>query len=324
MANNLVSVIVVTFNSSSFITETLESVYKQSWSEIELIITDDCSDDDTVEICRNWLIKCKERFVKTEIVLTGINTGVPANANRGLRAAKGDWLVFLAGDDTLKSSCIEDNMSWIATHPEIKVLFSYIEVYRDTIKPESLLYIIPRNPFSPDSIMAPGRSAESQYKILLTCDRINFTPSIYLHRETLISVGGYDERFRLLEDHPLWLNLTRSGFKLHFMDKVTVNYRMHSMAINNNGMSFVVNPNYFVNEDFRKVYTYPNLPVDIRLNVRFHWYASQVFRCKLLNQDKIPFRALYTFLTVLINPFRYFIWLKKKLYRDLKNSEFYL
>jgi alpha-1,3-rhamnosyltransferase len=324
MTNNLVSVIVVTFNSSSYILETLESVYQQSWSEIELVITDDCSADDTVEICRNWLIKCRDRFVRTEIVLTSINTGVPANANRGLRAAKGDWLVFLAGDDTLKPTCIKDNMSWIATQPEIKVLFSYIEVYRNTIKPECLLYTIPRNPYSPESIMAPGRKAESQYKILLTSDRINFTPSIYLHRETLISVGGFDERFRMLEDHPLWLNLTRSGFKLHFMDKVTVNYRMHSMAINNNGMSFIVNPNYFVNEDFRKVYTYPNLPVDIRLKARFQWYVSQVFRCKLLNQDKMPFRALHTFLTVWINPFGYYIWIRKKLCRDLRFSEYYL
>jgi len=65
--SSLVSIIVVTYNSSKFITETLNSVSNQTWEDIELIITDDCSEDDTIEICRKWLKKNKDRFSSVQI-----------------------------------------------------------------------------------------------------------------------------------------------------------------------------------------------------------------------------------------------------------------
>ena len=51
----LVSVVVITYNSAKFVIETLESVKSQTYKNIELIISDDCSTDDTVERCRLWL-----------------------------------------------------------------------------------------------------------------------------------------------------------------------------------------------------------------------------------------------------------------------------
>jgi glycosyltransferase involved in cell wall biosynthesis len=321
--NSIVTVVIATYNSSEFIIETLESVLKQTWRNIELIICDDCSRDSTVEICRNWLEKHYQRFTSNDILTSEKNMGVPANINRGLYISKGDWISFLAGDDTLKPECIEDNISWITTHPEVRVLFSFVEIYNNKFEPRNLVSTTPGDPYNPKGIMASGRSAESQYKMLLIADRIHFTPSLFLHRETLLSVGGFDERFKLLEDHPLWLNLTKNGHKLYFMDKVTVNYRRHSKSIYNTGINYLINPNYFKREDFRKVYIYPNLPSVVRLNVRFYWYASQIFRYNWFNNNKKPNRFLLALLTVYLNPFRYFIWLKKKLNINLKDNEFY-
>lgn len=322
--NSLVSIVVVTYNSSLFVVETLESTLKQTWREIELIITDDCSNDDTVKICREWLKNNKKRFVHSVIITSKCNTGVSANANRGLYAAKGYWINFLAGDDTLKPRCIEDNMLWLASHPEVKVLFSYLEVYQNSFEPQNLIGKSPGDPYNPKSIMARNRSAESQYKMLLVSDRIHYTPSAYLNRDTLISVGGFDERFKLLEDYPLWLNLTKKGHKLSFMDSVTVNYRQHSNAINNTGFSYLINPNYFKSESFRKLCTYPYLPADIRMNAYFYWYGSQIFRFNWLNKNKLLFKILHNLLTVWLNPFKYLIWFRKRFNPELKNNEFYI
>jgi alpha-1,3-rhamnosyltransferase len=321
--NSLVTVIVVTYNSSPLIVETLESVSQQTWKDLELIITDDCSRDDTVEVCSNWLNKNRKRFVRPEILISERNTGIPANANRGLHCAKGDWMCFLAGDDTLKPKCIEDNMIWIASQPEIKVLFSQMDVYKDTFEFQNYLKTTPLDPYNTKSIMAPGRSAQSQYKMLLLCDRIHYTPSVFLNRVTLLSIGGFDERFKLLEDYPLWLKLTMNNHKLYFMDKVTVNYRQHSTAINNTGHSFLVNPNYFRQEDFRRLYTYPYLPADIRYSNRYDWYISQIFRCNCLNKNNKQNRFLLAFLTTYMNPFKYIIYIRKRRNKNLENSEFY-
>lgn len=324
MINNLVSVIITTYNSLPFVIESLESVSKQTWKELELIITDDCSGDDTVKLCNKWLSANRQRFVRAEILTSERNTGVSANANRGLYAAKGDWIKFLGADDTLKPNCIEDNMSWITSDAAIMALFSRIEVYRDTFESHNLIETIPGDPYNPSSIMAPGRSVESQYKMLLISDRIHYTPSVFLNREILLSLGGFDERFRILEDYPLWLNLTKNGYKLYFMDKVTVSYRKHSKAINNNIISYLVNPNYFKSENFRRIYTYPNLPADIRLSQRFCWNTLQIFRCDWLNRNKQPNRFLLTFLKIYINPFRYYIYFRKRFLKNLKEKEFYI
>ena len=323
MVSELVSVIVVAYNSSDYITETLESISGQTWDKLELIITDDCSEDDTVEVCCKWLDKNKQRFLSTTLLTSDRNTGVTANANRGLYASCGEWIKFLGADDTLKPDCIRDNMDCINSDHKIKALFSQIEIYKDTFDAYNLTRTIPETPLSQWDILDQSRSSDSQYRMLLTGDRINFSPSVFLNRAALFSVGGLDERFSFVEDYPLWLNLTKNGYKLHFMEKVTVNYRQHSKAVNNTGKNFIINPNYFKTEPFRKVYTYPFLPSDVRLCQRYTWYASQIFRNERCNRNALPNRNLLRLLTIYLNPFRYYIWIRKRLFRSLRYNEFY-
>lgn len=319
---SLISVITATYNSSDFITETLDSIFNQTWENIELIITDDNSSDDTVEVCRQWLKTNGPRFRKTELLTTSLNTGVSANANRGLRAASGEWVKFIGSDDTLLPDCLTDNMRFIANHPHIRILFSSINIYNESFTPVNYLETTPFGEITPDSILWCERSAESQYRMLLVTDRIHFSPSVFLHRETLILIGGFDESFRLLEDYPLWLTFTRSGYRLFFMDRVTVNYRRHSRAINNNGKSFLINPNYFRSESFRRIYTYPFLPRLVRSEQRFRWIVAQLFRADFMNRSNGLTRSLYDFLAIYLNPFRFIIKLRSLLKRDILSNEF--
>ena len=128
MAKNeqpLVSVRVVTYNSSKTVEETLDSIYNQTYSNIELIISDDCSKDNTVAICRNWIELHKERFVRTEMITVDKNTGVTGNVNRSEEACKGVWVKGIAGDDVLMPNCIQIYMEYVNNHPETVVLFPY-------------------------------------------------------------------------------------------------------------------------------------------------------------------------------------------------------
>lgn len=320
---DLISVIAVTYNSSGFIIENLDSIYNQTWSDIELIITDDNSTDHTVELCREWLEEKGDRFIRTELSLSEVNTGVSGNANRGLRVATGKWVKFIGGDDALLPDSLTDNLDFITNHPEVRVLFSRVNNYNEIFTPENYLRTSPQGEIMEDSILASDRSAESQYRMLLLSDRIHFTPSVFLHRKTLVSVGGFDERFKYQEDYPLWLNLTRNGHKLSFMDKVTVNYRCHSQAINNTGKPFLINPNYFRAEPFRRLYTYPFLPPLFRREQKFRWVVSRIFKIDLINRPGRFNKFLLNFLTVYLNPFRYMIKARKILMRNPGEVEFY-
>ena len=320
---SLVSVIISTYNSACFVAETLESVREQTWNELELIITDDKSSDDTVEVCRRWLDKNSSRFVRTQIITSRTNTGISANANRGLNAATGEWVKFLAADDALLPGCIEANMEHLIKNQQIRILFSNISIYNDNFLPSNFLHTTEDDSFDLRSIMHPSRTANSQYKMLLISDRIHYTPSLFIHRNTLLSLGGFDEKVKLMEDYPLWLKLTREGYKLYFMNVITVNYRRHSRAVNNKNQNVIVNPNYFKTETFRKKYTYPMLPSAIRNEQRINWILSQIFRSPLLNRDSLPNRCLHKWITTYLNPFRIYLYILKKLNKELRENEFY-
>lgn len=308
----LVTIVVSTYNSSKFIIETLDSFVAQTYPNLELIIGDDKSTDDTLINVRSWLSKesNKSRFCNVIIIEVEVNTGVSANANRSLQKANGDWIKFIGADDVLLPNCISDNMTFVCKNADVRVLFSRVSIYRNTFEPSNLIVTTP-DKINSDSIIHPQRTVESQYQMLLRNDCIHFTPSIFLHRETLLSIGGFDERYKLLEDYPLWLNLTRLGYKLFFMNTITVNYRTHPQAINNTGEQHIVNPNYFKHESFRRVFTYPNLPVSERLNQYHIWYASQLFRYKTFNTAGRVNSFIHDVLTIYLNPFRYYLKLKK-------------
>ena len=320
---SLVTIVVVTYNSASFVAEALESVRVQTWNELELIITDDSSSDETIEICKRWLERNQDRFIRTELITSLINTGVSGNVNRGLNVAKGEWIKFLAADDALLPGCIEANMEHVRKNQHIKILFSRLNIYNDSFLPVNFVLATEDDSINPSSIMHPSKTADSQYKMLVVSDRIHYTPSAFFHRETLLSVGGFNERVRLMEDYPLWLKLTKSGYRLYFMDVVTANYRRHAGAANNKKQRVIVNPNYFNTEKFRTEYTYPALPFLVRSEQRINWILSQAFRWPYLNRDTPFNRLIYRLLTRFMNPFRYISFLYGKLKSDSSENELY-
>src|SRR5574344_605243 len=103
----LVSIIVITYNSSRFVLETLESAYRQTYQDIELIVSDDCSTDDTYDICQQWVNSHKERFCRVLCTRTSHNGGICWNYNHALKFAQGNWIKYIAGDDILNNNCID-------------------------------------------------------------------------------------------------------------------------------------------------------------------------------------------------------------------------
>ena len=319
-----ISVVISTYNSSRFIIETLESILQQTWQDIEIIITDDCSSDDTVDLTNSWLSTYGLRFRSYQVITSKFNSGISANANRGLKAATGEWIKFLGADDSLLPDCLADNMCYVNDNADVRVLFSKVNIYKEEFKKENYISTEPKGSINHTSLLWSERTAASQYRMLLVSDRLHFTPSVFIHRNTINDIGGFDERFCFLEDYPLWLKLTKSGYKLHFMDKVTVNYRKHSAAITNADRKYLINPHYFRDEGFRRIYIYPNLPLDIRLLQRSTWFFTQPFCMDVFNRDKQPNRFLYELLTIYLNPFKYYIWLKKHLLMRVRSNEFYM
>ena len=127
MMSDLVSVIVVSFNSSSFVLHTLNSVFNQTYRHIELIISDDSSSDNTFNLVEDWITNHANRFVSVKITQSSINKGTAYNINRGLQYAHGTWIMPLAADDVLKTNYLQEMLEFFHSNNEIKIAYSNVE-----------------------------------------------------------------------------------------------------------------------------------------------------------------------------------------------------
>lgn len=218
----LVSIPVITYNSAKTVLETLESIKAQTYPNIELIISDDCSKDNTVELCSEWIANNQERFVRTQIVTVDNNTGVSANFNRADAACCGVWVKPIAGDDILIHTCIEDNVRYINEHKEAVVVFSRVEAFGEN---QDVVEKYKGNGVFDYSFFT--KSTEEQWESLVYDDAHIPAPTSFYNKEAIEKSGvKNDERLPLIEDEPKWINLLKAGIHLHFFDRETVMYRV--------------------------------------------------------------------------------------------------
>jgi glycosyltransferase involved in cell wall biosynthesis len=319
----LVTVIVATYNSAPYVLETLESAYNQTYTNLGLIVSDDCSTDETLAIVKEWLAqdKVKNRFQSIQLLTVQKNTGISANCNRSIAATKSDYFKFIAGDDILYPNCIQDNMNFVLENPNARIVFSQINLYQDQFEDANYIKTTPQD--FPLNIMDSALSAQDQYNLLLLSDRIHYTPSFFTHKQTIIDVGGYDENNKLVEDYPMWLKLTKAGIRLDYFHKVTVGYRIHSRATNNISNSVLFKPAIFNSFKIRKQLAHPYLPWEIAASEYHIYLVSRVFSLLNWNKKTKIFASIYKFWCVYFNPFQYVYSLKKRLQKS-NNTIFYL
>lgn len=215
----LVSVLVITYNSAKTICDTLISIKDQTYPNLELIITDDCSSDDTTRICKEWINANKERFARVKIITSPANTGISANYNRGEDECRGQWVKCIAGDDLLLPNCIQDYIEYTLSHPYTDILFSKVIPFGG-----KQAYPI----FNYDFF-----SLTPHEQLAFLTEKGNVVPALtaFYNLERFRSLNiRCDERIPFLEDGPRWINCLRKGIRFSFIDKETAKYRLGGIS----------------------------------------------------------------------------------------------
>lgn len=229
----LVSVVVVSYNAEETVLETLDSVLRQTYDNLELILSDDCSKDDTVKIAKEWFDNNKSTFKGGAKLLTSEwNQGVCANFNKAINTSRGEWIKIIAADDILLPNCCMDYVDYAISHPNAQFISSYLAVY--------------------DEYFEQGRCIDKQYAAkdltffekdyaeqlkLMAYQIYSTAPSMFFSQKVFVEVGGFNERYSY-EDHPFYINLLEHGYKMYFMPKVTAGYRIHNSMFNSNEKLF--------------------------------------------------------------------------------------
>lgn len=223
----LVSVVVIAYNSEKFVLETLFSIFNQTYQFIELIISDDCSTDNTVLICQNWINKHKHRFVSVKLIENAKNVGIVGNCNKGVEVAKGEWIKLIAGDDIIMDDGIENLLNAILSFDhKIEMLISQqIEFSDITIIDYS--NINPRN--LDEEIYRPDTKPSKQLKLLLSGKYLLGSAAFY-KKSILDCLNGFENKYSNVEDFPFFVKFTFQGNKIHFLETPTILHRRHSKA----------------------------------------------------------------------------------------------
>lgn len=211
----LVSIGVITYNSEDTVIETLESIKNQTYKNIELIVSDDGSTDNTVVLCRDWIKNNADRFARTELIVVEKNTGTAANCNRRNNACRGQFIKGIAGDDLLEPTCIQVNLDNIGDADLAVSDMIYFEGDRLLSLPDNSKIIKALTELSPKK------------RTKLYCRTFTFfnPPSIFINKSLIDKVGPHDEKSGILEDTPYYLRIFKSDCKLVYIPQKTVRYR---------------------------------------------------------------------------------------------------
>ncbi len=228
-----VTVSILTYNSGKYVRDTLESIKNQTYPNIILQICDDCSNDDTLAICKGWIEMYGSRFVKTKIIESEKNTGVSANCNRAWDNCKTEYCKEIAGDDILLPNCIADNMAYALENPDAKMIFSKMNVIPcDKNADENTKKRYEEYVRSIDYSFFNLREDE-QKEILKTGNHL-FAPTLFTKIKDVKEMGlRNDERIPDIEDYPKWINASNLDIRFHFIEVPTVSYRFHNNSISN-------------------------------------------------------------------------------------------
>lgn len=195
MAFPRVSIIIPTFNRRDCVIEAVRSVLTQTMPDFELIVVDDGSTDGTAEAlrpfqpCLRYIHQC--------------NKGVSAARNRGIIAARGEWIAFLDSDDEWWPEYLETTLSAAEATPGLVAVSSDILI--ETKEALVSLFRLRGLPAFPNQPMVVPRP-------LSAITRINCSPSAMLvRRAALVDIGGFDESLAIYEDLDLGLRLALKG-----------------------------------------------------------------------------------------------------------------
>ncbi len=191
-----ISVIIPNYNYGRYLAETIESVQVQTYPDVEIIVVDDGSTDDSIEVAMRYPI----------IVVSQPNQGVSAARNNGASLATGEYLLFLDSDDLLYPDSLEVMVGALEAAGE-SVGFVYGQ----------LQYFGEKTHVFESSTFDPVELSKANY----------IQSSALIRRDAFINAGGFDRGFELREDWELFIRLWHAGHAGIHLPRPVIRYRKH-------------------------------------------------------------------------------------------------
>lgn len=201
MANTLVSIVIPCYNQAKYLEKTVQSVLKSDYKPTEVLIVNDGSTDNSLDVAKNL----SQEFPQIQ-VLNQKNSGVAGARNSGIHAAGGKYILPLDGDDLISETYISEAVRVLDSNPRIKVVYCQAVKFDDLgQKPWNL------KPFGMHQ---------------LAKDNMIFVAALF-RKEDWEAVGGYSEDMKMgREDWEFWIKMLKNGGEVIQLPFVGFYYRL--------------------------------------------------------------------------------------------------
>jgi glycosyltransferase involved in cell wall biosynthesis len=220
-----VSIIIPTYNRSFYLKESIESILNQDYNDIEIIISDNNSTDDTGIVVQNF---------KDERILyfkNQINLGVVANHNLAIEKCTGEFIHIFSDDDIMLERCISEKVKILNKYSSVGLVHSSVRTINEygiiTKNYHWGIDILGNDKFLRKSELQERNSISD---FLFNNWNIVCMPSVLVRRNVIDEIGMFNVRLKYLCDWDLWLRIaTKSSF--YYLNQTLVSYRQHDSNI---------------------------------------------------------------------------------------------
>lgn len=203
----LISFIIPTYNSAKYLRRSLESCFNQTYPNIEVILIDDGSSDNTIDVVSEFANLINFRYFKNEQ-----NEGIIYSLNRGISLARGEYIVRMDADDISLPRRIEEQVEFLLKNPSIDILGTDV-VFIDQ---NDRKFGRPREFLSCE--------AEIEWSMISSCPLHH--PTVMFQKKYL-----YLKEDQFVEDLGLWARAILSGKKIVVLDQALLLYRKHPTSV---------------------------------------------------------------------------------------------
>jgi len=207
----LITVIVVNYNYSRYLGGCIDSVLSQTYPNIEIIVVDDGSTDDSLGFL--------QRYAERVRIIQQENKGVSAARNAGLPESRGKWIAFLDSDDAWQPEKLQEQSKYLLD-PAVGMVFCGVEYTDDSGECLGYTRPVPASDILPQLVtFAPLATAGGSTALVRT--------------DCLRDLGGFDEQLSTAADLDMWIRIA-AQYKIHALTAPLVKYRRHSASMSLN------------------------------------------------------------------------------------------
>lgn len=219
---SLVTIICLCYNHEKFVTESLLSVINQDYPNIELIIVDDFSTDNSKQTIQNWLTD----YPEVQFIANETNLGSTKSFNKALKLAKGEFIIDLAADDILLPNCVSLQLKAFkeSRFKNLGAVYGNAELINE--KGDFYFYYFP---VDESKKIIEKRETGDIYLSVISGGNSICSVSSMVRKSVFDDLNGYDENLAY-EDLDLWIRASRQ-YEFDFIDEILIKKRISTTSL---------------------------------------------------------------------------------------------